>query len=86
MALVEDTGFDAVDAGSLATSWRQQPGAPSYCTDLTREQIPNALASADQARLSRRRDIVIEAITERFESYTDVTAEYLVRLNRAIYS
>jgi predicted dinucleotide-binding enzyme len=33
MALVEDTGFDAVDAGTLAGSWRQQPGAPSYCTD-----------------------------------------------------
>ena len=27
MALVGDTGFDAVDAGSLAISWRQQPGA-----------------------------------------------------------
>ncbi len=28
MALVEDTGFDAFDAGTLAESWRQQPGAP----------------------------------------------------------
>src|SRR3954464_13837107 len=28
MKLVEDTGFDAFDAGSLADSWRQQPGAP----------------------------------------------------------
>ncbi|TCV67435.1 hypothetical protein EDE09_11394 [Neorhizobium sp. S3-V5DH] len=27
MALVETTGFDAFDAGSLAASWRQQPGA-----------------------------------------------------------
>ncbi|WP_425294317.1 NADPH-dependent F420 reductase, partial [Microvirga tunisiensis] len=30
MALVEDTGFDAFDAGALADSWRQQPGAPCY--------------------------------------------------------
>lgn len=37
LQLVEETGFDAVDAGSLTDSWRQQPGAPGYCTDLTRE-------------------------------------------------
>ena len=86
MSLVEETGFDAVDAGSLADSWRQQPGAPSYCTDLTRQEIPNALAAADKARLPQRRDIAITAITERFASYTTVTADYLVRLNRAIYS
>src|SRR5919206_2167577 len=35
MALVEDTGFDAFDAGTLAESWRQQPGTPCYCTDIT---------------------------------------------------
>ncbi|MDQ0796541.1 hypothetical protein QFZ58_005029 [Streptomyces sp. B1I3] len=28
MALVEYTGFDAVDAGPLAESWRRQPGTP----------------------------------------------------------
>ncbi|MGO4586064.1 NADPH-dependent F420 reductase [Arthrobacter sp. 2RAF6] len=86
MALVEETGFDAVDAGSLADSWRQQPGAPGYCTDLTRHKLPNALAAAEKARIPQRRDIVLEAITERFPNYSDVSAEYIVRLNRAIYS
>lgn len=86
MALVEETGFDAVDAGSLADSWRQQPGAPSYCTDLTRQEIPNALAAADKGRLPQRRDIAIAAVTERFADYSTVTTDYLVRLNRAIYS
>ena len=86
MALVEATGFDAVDAGSLADSWRQQPGSPSYCTDLSRQTLPEALAAADKARLPQRRDIVISAITERYTSYTDVSVDYLVRLNRAIYS
>ena len=38
------------------------------------------------ARLPQRRDIAIAAITERFANYTTVTADYLVRLNRAIYS
>ncbi|MFC9911214.1 NADPH-dependent F420 reductase [Streptomyces sp. NPDC127197] len=32
MHLVDDTGFDPFDAGPLADSWRQQPGAPAYCT------------------------------------------------------
>jgi hypothetical protein len=34
MQLVEDLGFDAVDAGSLAESWPQQPGTPSYVQDF----------------------------------------------------
>ncbi|MFF7547395.1 hypothetical protein ACFZCU_27725 [Streptomyces canus] len=50
MALVEDTGFDAFDAGPLAQSWRQRPGTPAYCTDLTRQELPDALATADAAR------------------------------------
>lgn len=32
MSLVEDTGFDAVDAGTIADSWRQQPAAPGSHT------------------------------------------------------
>ena len=86
MALVEDTGFDAFDAGTLAESWRQQPGAPCYCTDLTREQMPSAHASADRPRLPKRRDLAVAAITERVgDSTTNPDAEYVVRLNRALY-
>src|SRR5918993_5762742 len=48
MALVEDTGFDAFDAGALNDSWRQQPGAPAYGTDLTLKEIPAALAAAEK--------------------------------------
>jgi len=86
MALVEDTGFDAFDAGTLAESWRQQPGAPCYCTDLTLEQLPAALAAADAARLPRRRDLPVAAIQERVgDSKTNPDAEYGVRLNRAFF-
>ncbi|MCK9903581.1 NAD(P)-binding domain-containing protein [Frankia sp. Cpl3] len=49
LKLVEDTGLDAFDAGSLADSWRQQPGAPAYCTDLTRDAMGAALAAAERA-------------------------------------
>lgn len=86
MALVEETGFDAVDAGLLVGSWRQQPGAPSYCTNLTRQELPNALAAAEKARLPQRRDLVIAAVTERAGSHLAVGADYMVRLNRVIFS
>ena len=86
MALVEDTGFDAFDAGTLAESWRQQPGAPCYCTDLTAGEMPAALAAAERARLPKRRDISIAAISERVGDGTkNPDAEYAVRLTRALF-
>ncbi|WP_405666956.1 NAD(P)-binding domain-containing protein [Streptomyces sp. NBC_01166] len=86
MALIEDTGFDAFDAGTLADSWRQQPGAPCYCTDLTREEMPGALAAAEADRLPRRRDLAVAAIQERVgDAMTNPDAEYGVRLNRALF-
>lgn len=86
MALVEDTGFDAVDAGPLAESWRQQPGAPCYCTDLTREEMPTALATADRARLPKRRDLAVAAFQERMgDSTTNPDADFGVRISRALF-
>ncbi|HTI09046.1 MAG TPA: NAD(P)-binding domain-containing protein [Puia sp.] len=32
--LVDDLGFDAFDIGTIAQSWKQQPGSPIYCRDL----------------------------------------------------
>jgi 8-hydroxy-5-deazaflavin:NADPH oxidoreductase len=43
MALVDELGFDAVDAGSLKESWRQQPGTPVYNRDLDAAQVRDAL-------------------------------------------
>ncbi|MGK5551191.1 hypothetical protein ACSNOI_06210 [Actinomadura kijaniata] len=51
MQLIEDTGFDAVDAGEPAESWRMQPGSPAYCTDLDATALRAALA--DQPPLDR---------------------------------
>ncbi len=86
MALVEDTGCDAFDAGTLADSWRQQPGAPCYCTDLTRKELPAALTAAEQDRLPKRRDLAFAAIMERVgDGGKNPDAEYGVRLNRALY-
>jgi predicted dinucleotide-binding enzyme len=86
MSLVEDTGLDAVRSGPLRESWRQQPGAPCYCTDLTREEMADALAAAERARLPKRRDLAIEAIMERVgDSTTNPASDYAVRLTRALF-
>jgi len=49
IALAEQIGFAAVDAGGLDESWRQQPGTPVYTTDLGEDAIPAALARAEHA-------------------------------------
>jgi predicted dinucleotide-binding enzyme len=86
MTLVDETGLDAVYSGTLAESWRQQPGSPCYCTDLSREEMPAALASAERERLPRRRELAIEAIVERVgDSTTNPDSDYAVRLTRALF-
>lgn len=86
MALVGDTGFDAVDAGMLADSWRQQPGSPVYCTDLKSDEMLSALSAAERARLPKRRDLAVAAVHEKIgDAQTNPGAEYLVRLNRALF-
>lgn len=50
MALVDELGFDPVDAGGLADSWRQQPGSPCYAADLDADRLPEALAAASPER------------------------------------
>ncbi|GAB3529438.1 NADPH-dependent F420 reductase [Arthrobacter monumenti] len=86
MRLVEDTGFDAIDSGSLADSWRQQPGAPAYCADLTLQEVPSALAAAKKDLIPQRRYLAIAAITEKIEKGETLISDDLVELNRGLYS
>ena len=50
LALVDELGFDAVDAGGLDDSWRQQPGTPVYATDLDADGVARALEQASRER------------------------------------
>jgi 8-hydroxy-5-deazaflavin:NADPH oxidoreductase len=50
MKLVNDLGFDAVDAGGLDESWRQQPGTPVYTGDFNAEGVQRALEEAAKKR------------------------------------
>lgn len=58
--LVDEVGFDPVDAGDLAQSWRQQPSTPAYCCDWTAEQMRQALAAAVPGEASKKRDRMAE--------------------------
>jgi predicted dinucleotide-binding enzyme len=85
MSLVNDTGLNAFDAGSLKDSWRQQPGAPVYCTDLTLAEISAALNAAERERLPKRRDLGVAVIQERVgDGTTNPDEDWGVRLVRAI--
>jgi hypothetical protein len=55
LRLVDDLGFDPVDAGDLGNSWRQQPGTPAYCRDLGAAALRRALAEADRSRIAEYR-------------------------------
>lgn len=81
MDLVEETGFDAVDAGGIADSWRQQTGNPSYCTELTVEQLKLALEQADRALAPKRRDLGIEVVLTFGAEFDN---DDLLNVNRAI--
>jgi predicted dinucleotide-binding enzyme len=85
MSLVEETGFDAVDAGVLADSWRLQPGAPVYCTERTRHEMPDWLAAAEKDRVPQRRDLAMTSIGEYLRDGGTLSRPFLVAINRACY-
>ncbi|MEU1932796.1 NADPH-dependent F420 reductase [Streptomyces coeruleorubidus] len=82
MRLVDDTGFDPYDAGTLTDSWRQQPNSPAYCTELTLEELPAALAAADRVKDARIRDSVPERLAA---LPATATLEDVVEMNRAAH-
>lgn len=49
-SVIDELGFDPVDAGSLAESWRQQPGTPVYGKDFGVDDTVKALAEASPER------------------------------------
>jgi predicted dinucleotide-binding enzyme len=50
LRLIDELGFDGVDAGGLDESWRQQPGTPVYATDFDAAGVRRALAEATRER------------------------------------
>ena len=55
LRLIDELGFDGVDAGALDDSWRQQPGTPVYDINLDSAGVRRALAEAQRERLPQWR-------------------------------
>lgn len=84
MDVVNELGFDVVDSGSLSDSWRQQPGTPAYCTELTRDELTKALKKANKEKAPLLRDKVIENFAQ--EKDVEFSHKDVVNLNREIYN
>jgi len=84
MDIVHELGFDTVDSGSLNDSWRQQPGTPAYCTELTKDELTKALKKANEEKAPLLRDKVIEKFAE--EKNVEFSHKDVVNLNREIYN
>jgi predicted dinucleotide-binding enzyme len=79
--LVDDSGFDSFDYGSLLDSWKQQPGSPVYCTDLTLPQLKKSIEKARKELLPGRRELGLKYILSHDpELWMDC-----VKYNRIIY-
>ncbi len=81
--LVEETGFYALTSGGLIDSWRQQPGTPAYCTELSLAELKAALLAADKDQAPLNRD----ALMDEFSSAdSGLTHDHVVARNRAVTS
>lgn len=78
--VVNELGFDTVDGGLLNDSWREQPGTPAYCTELTKEELIEALKKADKEKAPVQRDKVMEKFS------AGMTHDDIVRINRETYN
>lgn len=81
--LMEETGFEPVDGGSLAESWRQQPGAKSYCTELSASDLRKALETTERAGAYARRDRVGQALRAHVGK---VTNDVILEANRGVHA
>jgi predicted dinucleotide-binding enzyme len=50
LSLIDELGFDPVDAGGLDLSWRQQPGSPVYTKDHDVAGVREGLTAAKKER------------------------------------
>lgn len=83
MVLVDQCGFDPVDAGSLEESWRQQPSTPAYCCDYDAKTMRRELKAAVKGKAAKKRD---QLPTLFAELGTAPTHEAIVAMNRRVNS
>ncbi|UXR72587.1 MULTISPECIES: NAD(P)-binding domain-containing protein [unclassified Staphylococcus] len=79
MGIINEVGFDPVDNGSLENSWRHHPGTPAYCTELSENDLRDALERADKEAAPKQRD----EVGKHFKP--GMTHDDVVQLNRKLY-
>ncbi|WP_430406741.1 NADPH-dependent F420 reductase [Fluviicola sp.] len=93
MGIVDEAGFDPLDAGKLEDSWRQQACGPAYCTDLTLAELINARKTTKKDELREKQELAFSKMKELGDEYFDniVSGNYpdgfvdhAVDINRAI--
>ena len=83
IALLDQMGFDGVDAGNVEESWRQQPGTPVYCTNHDVEGVRGALLKADKSKSAAVRDATNSRVQADFKGGPE-TWENLYAVQREI--
>lgn len=78
--IVDAMGFDPIDAGSLAESWRQQPSTPAYCCDYDADTMRKALAQAVRGEAPKKRD---QLVTMYGSLGSNPTHAQFIELNRS---
>ncbi|WP_414049105.1 NADPH-dependent F420 reductase [Macrococcus animalis] len=77
--MVNEIGIDVVDNGVISNSWRHQPGAPAYCTELDKDQLQRALQIAEKSNIPVNRDEIINHFRPEMQH------EDIVSMNRKVY-
>ncbi len=62
MEIVKTVGFEPLDTGSLAESWRHQPASPGYCCDYDAETMRKGLTLANEAKRVEAREKIFKRI------------------------
>ncbi|RXK17493.1 NADPH-dependent F420 reductase [Macrococcus sp. DPC7161] len=77
--MIREIGIDVVDNGELNNSWRHQPGAPAYCTELNQSHLEHALKIAVKSSVPINRDEVMKHFKPNMQH------EDIVAMNRKVY-
>ena len=79
IALLDNMGFDGLDAGPLSESWRYEPGTPAYCPDPTLKELPSLLERANRKKAAGNRDQAAKILAKLPPGFP---AQELVRASR----
>jgi hypothetical protein len=84
MILLDEIGFDTIDAGLLSESWRYQPGTPAYCPDPTIDQLPTILRRAKRDGAPANRDQAAKIMAKLPSDFSPQELERVARLSAGL--